>query len=131
MKVKRVFRGRPKGEIYPVTYRPGDDVPPELVAAAKAVAADQEPKVPPSKIKPQSVSQRGPDGKTGTSVKSRGKAKSGPAKEDAAETETDDETGTETDEAAETETPAEQSDADDAADDKAAGSGDPKLGGLG
>ena len=42
MKAKRVFRGVPTGEFYPVTYQPGDVIPPELVSAAKAVDADKE-----------------------------------------------------------------------------------------
>ena len=66
MKIKRQFRGVPKGQIYPKTYNPGDTVPPELVDAAKAVNADQEPpEVPESEPPaPQSVSQKTPDGKT-------------------------------------------------------------------
>ncbi|KVN31730.1 hypothetical protein WT11_01150 [Burkholderia stagnalis] len=35
----KVWRGVPEGEIYPVTYGPGDECPPELEGAATAVDA--------------------------------------------------------------------------------------------
>ena len=76
MKAKRVFRGVPTGEFYPVTYQPGDVIPPELVSAAKAVDADKE--LPegslPPKVEPTSVSQRGADGTSGRSVKEASRA---------------------------------------------------------
>lgn len=39
MKLTKPFRGVPAGEIYPVQYEPGDECPPELQAAAKALGA--------------------------------------------------------------------------------------------
>lgn len=53
MKVSKQFRGVPDGEIYPVTYEPGDEVPPELEAAARALGCaggDDQP-VPAAKKK--------------------------------------------------------------------------------
>ncbi|WCM88841.1 hypothetical protein [Acidovorax sp. NCPPB 3576] len=35
MKAIKEFQGVPNGEIYPVTYAPGDEVPPELHATAR------------------------------------------------------------------------------------------------
>lgn len=40
MKAINRFQGVPNGEIYPVTYEPGDDVPPELEATARHFAGD-------------------------------------------------------------------------------------------
>lgn len=40
MKAIKEFQGVPNGEIYPVTYAPGDDVPPELHATARYFAGD-------------------------------------------------------------------------------------------
>jgi hypothetical protein len=81
MKVKRVFRGVPKGQIYPVTYHPGDEVPAELVAAAVASGADQDPPEgsSPAAIRPQAVSQMAPNGTVGRSGGSKGKGKPAPA----------------------------------------------------
>lgn len=86
MKVKQVFRGVPKGKFHPVTYKPGDTVPPELVSAAKAVGADQEaPERPASKpIDPQSVSQMGTNGVVGRSGKAKADAKGADAGKGAA-----------------------------------------------
>lgn len=39
MKLIQPFRGVPNGEIYPVDYKPGDECPEELVAAATALGA--------------------------------------------------------------------------------------------
>lgn len=78
MEVKRVFRGVPKGQFHPVTYNPGDTVPPELVAAALSVGADQpapEGSQPPP-VRPQNVGQMGPDGKIGRTGGKGGKGKS-------------------------------------------------------
>lgn len=81
MKVKRVFRGVPKGQIYPVTYHPGDEVPAELVAAAVASGADQDPPegVSSAAIPPQAVSQMAPNGTVGRSGGGRGKGRPAPA----------------------------------------------------
>ena len=38
-KLIREFDGVPAGEIYPVTFKAGDECPPELEAAARAVGA--------------------------------------------------------------------------------------------
>lgn len=35
MKFAQIFFGVPDGAIYPVEYQPGDDCPPELLAAAQ------------------------------------------------------------------------------------------------
>ncbi|WP_198388661.1 hypothetical protein [Burkholderia ubonensis] len=35
----KVWRGVPEGKIYPVTYEPGDECPPELEGAAAAADA--------------------------------------------------------------------------------------------
>lgn len=40
MKAIKRFQGVPDGEFHPVTYEPGDDVPPELEAAARHFAGD-------------------------------------------------------------------------------------------
>lgn len=77
MEVKRVFRGVPKGQFHPVTYNPGDTVPPELAAAALSVGADQpapEGSQPPP-VRPQNVGQMGPDGKIGRTGGKGGKGK--------------------------------------------------------
>lgn len=77
MEVKRVFRGVPNGQFHLVTYHPGDTVPAELVAAAKAVGADQpapEGSAPPP-VQPQNVGQMGPDGKIGRTGGKGGKGK--------------------------------------------------------
>jgi len=137
MKLKRQFRGVPKGKIYPVTYGPGDTVPPELVAAAKAVGADQDPPERPESdpVQPQSVAQMGANGKVGRS----GGGKRGGKKDentggpevneaDAAQAEADDSANAD---------PAEADDgsgaqnADNENDDGAGGPADPALAGLG
>lgn len=38
MKAIKEFQGVPNGEFHPVTYKPGDDVPPELQATARYFA---------------------------------------------------------------------------------------------
>ena len=43
-KFAKPFRGVPAGEIYPVQYQPGDECPPELEKAAKALGALEQPK---------------------------------------------------------------------------------------
>jgi len=46
MKITKEFRGVPNGEIYPVTFQPGDECPPELEATARhfgALAEDGPP----------------------------------------------------------------------------------------
>tara|TARA_R110000787_G_scaffold3148_4_gene12634 strand:- start:28592 stop:29014 length:423 start_codon:yes stop_codon:yes gene_type:complete len=140
MKAKRVFRGVPTGEFYPVTYQPGDVIPPELVSAAKAVDADKE--LPegslPPKVEPTSVSQRGADGTSGRSVKGKGKGKAKADDEGGTEDngDADDNAGTEGSGNSEDNA---GSEGDGAGDDNAgseanaddAGSGDPKLAGLG
>lgn len=42
-KFVKPFRGVPKGEIYPVHFKAGDDCPPELESAAKALGAVPKP----------------------------------------------------------------------------------------
>lgn len=42
MKVIKEFDGVPDGEIYPVTYKVGDECPPELLDAAKSLGAVEE-----------------------------------------------------------------------------------------
>jgi hypothetical protein len=39
MKVTKEFIGVPDGEVYPRSYQPGDDCPPELLEAAVALNA--------------------------------------------------------------------------------------------
>jgi hypothetical protein len=39
MKVTKAFIGVPDGEVYPRNYAPGDDCPPELLAAAVDLGA--------------------------------------------------------------------------------------------
>ena len=39
MVFEKEFKGVPDGEIYPVDYKPGDECPPELLAAAKELGA--------------------------------------------------------------------------------------------
>lgn len=62
MKLKRQFYGASKGHIYPVAYNPGDEVPDELLAAAKAAGAFEEPVEVPGAvtIAPQRVFQMAP-----------------------------------------------------------------------
>lgn len=46
MKATKRFQGVPDGEFHPVTYEPGDEVPPELEATARhfeALADDAAP----------------------------------------------------------------------------------------
>lgn len=37
MKLNAEFQGVPNGEIYPITYAPGDECPPELEDAARSL----------------------------------------------------------------------------------------------
>jgi hypothetical protein len=80
MKIKRAFKGVPNGQFYPVAYKPGDTVPPELVAAAKAVGADQD--YPeggaPVSVPAQAVTQKDAKGRPGSSGGGKGKAQSPP-----------------------------------------------------
>ena len=39
MKFTKPFKGVPDGEVYPVSYEPGEDCPPELEAGAKSLDA--------------------------------------------------------------------------------------------
>lgn len=43
LKVTKPFRGVPDGEIYPVTYAAGDEIPPELEAGARELGALDDP----------------------------------------------------------------------------------------
>lgn len=54
MKVTKEFLGVPDGEVYPRTYAPGDDCPPELLEAAISLEAveleaDEQPTQPEEK----------------------------------------------------------------------------------
>lgn len=51
MKAIKTFQGVPDGEFYPVTYEPGDDVPPELEASARYFAGQQSASIPDSGTK--------------------------------------------------------------------------------
>lgn len=44
MKFKTTFRGVPAGEVYPVTYEPGDECPAELEKAALSLGAVEKPR---------------------------------------------------------------------------------------
>lgn len=48
MKFKQPFKGVKNGDIYPTEFKPGDEIPPELEAAAIAVGvvANVQPQVP-------------------------------------------------------------------------------------
>lgn len=61
MKLIKEFQGVPDGEIYPVTYGPGDDCPPELEATARHFGALELP-TPPDQppLRPDAVSEAVP-----------------------------------------------------------------------
>lgn len=51
MRLAKPFYGVPDGEIYPRWYQAGEDCPPELLEAAKAVGAVEETK----EVKPRAT----------------------------------------------------------------------------
>lgn len=46
MKATKEFKGVKDGEIYPTEFKPGDEIPPELEAAAVEVGAVEQKKAP-------------------------------------------------------------------------------------
>ena len=62
MKAIKQFQGVPDGGIYPVTYEPGDDVPPELHATARHFSG-QGPEGAPAAKQPEPPDTKPPKAK--------------------------------------------------------------------
>lgn len=75
MKVTKEFLGVPDGEVYPRTYAPGDECPPELLEAAVSLDAVEQPAHPEQKAEQPAenkMAAAAPENKAAPAVKKSG-----------------------------------------------------------